>query len=178
MPERFVRRRRAPDHRAPQSQLGDPLEFARAVGDIFERDQRDAHQTVGIIRAKLRQPVVVGFEARGLQSGVFDSEQRHAQGGVQHFGANPVDFLVLDSLHRVPMALGMIALGLFHEIDQILAAAAGGESAGDRKRSDPRRDKHMAGLPFHLDHPRSAVLEPDVEPIGPQIWRLHHMGIR
>src|SRR5579875_63533 len=158
MPERLVGRRCAPDHRAPKSKSGHALQLARAVRDVFKRNQSDADQAVGIVFAKVGQPVVIDFETGGLQLSVVDTEQRHPQCGVKHLGHDTVDLLVLKALRRIPMALGIVTLGLLDEIDQLPAAASRSESPGDGKRPDSGTDENIAALAFGFDYAGSAFL--------------------
>src|SRR5216683_2309947 len=171
----LVLRWRAPDHRTAQALLRTAVQLLDPRWNIFERNERGADQTLGIVRAELREPVVVRAEACALQVGVAQVEERHAEGSVEHFGLDAVDILVLDALGRVPSARTRCLVASFHVLLQFFAAAAGTEAArhGERTKPRAREDKTLA---VRLrDYSWSLVLKLFVDMVDPEVRGLHHM---
>src|SRR6185437_1766630 len=68
-------------------------------------------------------------------------------------------------------------LAAFHELLEFLSAAACGKTSRDWKRRQTRSDEHIAAL-VALDYPRHLVAKFPVDPLDPQIGRLHHVRVR
>ena len=102
-------------------------------------------QPFAIMGGILREPVVEGAKTRLLEFDILQREQRHPQRRVQHLGGDPVNFLVLDPLGRVPAAgtRGFVALAQL--LLQFLAALAQSPTGGDREGADTPNDKGVAG---------------------------------
>src|SRR5260370_9800811 len=125
----LVLRWRAPDHRTAQALLRTAVQLLDPRWNIFERNQRGADQTLGIVRAELREPVVVRAEACALQVGVAQVEERHAEGSVEHFGLDAIDVLVLDALGRIPSPRPRCLVPSFHVLLDLFAAPSGAQAA-------------------------------------------------
>src|SRR5712692_1702590 len=174
----LVLRWRAPDHRAAQALLRTAVQLFDSRWNIFERNQRGADETLGIVRAELREPVVVRAEACALQVGVAQVEERHAEGSVEHFGLDAVDILVLDALGRVPSARTRCLVASFHMLFELFTAAAGAEAARNRERIKPRAGEDKTLAVRLRDYSWSLVLELFVDMVDPEVRGLHHMRIR
>ena len=112
----------------------------------------------------------------------MQAEQRHAQRGVQDFGLDAVDILILDALDRIPSArarglVALVLIGVAEERLELLAAAACGKSAGDRERRDVGRDEEELALGLALDDLGRAIAPFAIEACGPEVGRFHHVGI-
>src|SRR5713226_6608611 len=171
----LVLRRRAPDHRAAQTLLRATLQLLNPRWNIFERNQRRADQALGIVRAELREPVVVRAETCALQVGVAQVEERHAEGSVEHLGLDAIDILILDALGRVPSARTRCLVASFHVLLQFFAAAAGTEAARHGERTKPRAREDKALAVRLRDYSWSLVLKLFVDMVDPEVRGLHHM---
>ena len=176
---RLFARRRTPDHDAPHTVPGPPLQLLDAGLNVFERNQRDPEQAFRVIAAKFAQPVVIGPKTRLLELGVVQTEQRHAERGVQDLGLNPINLLVLDPLGRVPAARPGALIALFPGFGQVFGFVAGGKATRDRKRPQTLDTEKMAFLPvIALDNAGRPVPVFCIQAGLPQVGRLHHMRIR
>ena len=135
-------------------------------------------QPFAIVVGVLREPVVEGAKTRLLEFDILQREQRHPQRRVQHLGGDPVNFLVLDPLGRIPAAGTRGFVTLAQLLLQLFAALAQSPTSGDREGPDTRSDKGVAGPGRMFDYLGRPIPETVVEPRGPQVGRLQHMGIR
>ena len=90
-----------PDHRAAHALFGDPRKLGHRRRNIFQRDEPQRNQALGVVAAILGGPVVERAEAGGAQLGVIQPEQRHPHRRVDDLGLNAVAVQVLEPVGRV-----------------------------------------------------------------------------
>jgi hypothetical protein len=142
-----VGHRRVPgQHHAAQAELPDLPEIADAVVHGAHRGLPDAQQPLGMGGAVLGDPQVVGVEARLLVLEVRVVAEHHADGRVEHLGADAVARLVREPGFGVPApAMQVLEAGPEHR--QVLRRLAGG-----------RDESHRDGLVEAVDDEEIAAL--------------------
>jgi len=127
--KREILGRRGPNQRARQTLLGRIGQIPSGLLRIVERDQRQALEPLGGVRAKFRKPIVVDLKASSLKSRVADPKHAKAQGGVEHVAGDAVQVHVFHSLRRVPTAAMRASVGkAFEELLQLLERFVGAEA--------------------------------------------------
>ncbi len=167
-----VGHRRVPgQHHAAQAELPDLPEIADAVVHRAHRGLPDAQEPVGVRGAVLGDPQVVGVEARLLVVEVGVVADHHADGRVDHLGADAVARLVREPGLGVPAAA-------------VQVLEAGPEHGELRRRLTRRGDEpHRDGLVEAVDDEEIAALgvvhesgspvpEARVDPGGVGVGRL------
>ncbi len=87
------------------------MKFGDAILGRAHRNLSQAMQPVGRLGAIFSQPAVVGFEAGLLEVEVRVIAQQHADGGIDHLGADAVPVLIGEAVLGVPAAAPEIGEG-------------------------------------------------------------------
>src|ERR1019366_5655358 len=156
----MIRRRRTPYHRALETLLRRALQLLDAFIDVVERHHRDAREPAWTIPAIVRQPIVVGAEARRAQRTILQLEKTHAETRVENLGEDTVAFLVLEAQLGIPCARTHAGIAARHLFGEVLGIDAGDRKARHWKWTQTLGDEKIAlALAGALDHARRAIEE-------------------
>src|SRR5260370_198380 len=154
-----------PNHRALHPPLGDPRQFSDSRSNIFQRDQAERDQPLGIITAILSRPIVICPEAGGTQFDIVKTIERHAHRGIDNFRPHAIEVLVLYPCGRIPNALRRSIKSLLVVLRQIFRFDAGAEERRDRDRINLLTDEELAILAIHAA-PRGLMVSVAGQPMG------------
>src|SRR5262249_36102013 len=112
------------------------FKFFHPGRNVFERDERSANQTFGVVRTEVRQPFVIDMEAGPLQVGISETKQRHSQRSVENFGFDAINVLILDAFGWIPPTRPGRFIALFQMLLKFGATLPDTEAAGNWKRVD------------------------------------------
>ena len=165
------------DHDPAQAFVGHALQLAYGLLDILHGNQTQTNQALGGVTDKFGYPVVIGPEARPLKVGVFEVEEEHAEGRVQHFSLDPVDILILEPFDRVPTARTRLLVADVLIGRQVFGVLARGKPATHGKGCEPFRHKKAARFVLIVfDNARRPVSKAPVHTVNPEIRGLY--GVR
>src|ERR1700747_3720819 len=102
----LVLRRRAPDEYPSQALLGTAFEFLHPRRDVLQFYGAEANEPLWIVAAILGGVVVESAEAGRPEFSVVEPVQEHPHRSVEGLRAHAVAILLLQTLGRIPHALG------------------------------------------------------------------------
>src|SRR5713226_3366151 len=163
-----------PKSSRPSSPAWRSASVQRLRSNIFQRDQAERDQPLGIITAILSRPIVVCPEAGGTQFDIVETIERHAHRGIDNFGPHAIEVLVLYPCGRIPNALRRSIKSLLVVLRQIFRFDAGAEERRDRDRINLLADEELAILAILAAHRMwRAIAELLIDSLGPYGWRFN-----
>src|SRR5262249_42171113 len=175
----LVRRRRAPDHRALETELHAAFQLRGPGLGIIERDHGKAGHALRRMSAVCGQPVVVDAEALLLEPGVLEPEDAEAERGIEHVGFHTVPLVVLQALRRIPAARPRVGVGaLGQKLGQLFWRLASRQTDADGMRGIAFvQEVGALETRWIHDQPRRPVAISTIDALDPEAGRLTHVGI-
>src|ERR671925_1180801 len=134
---------------------------------------------VGIRRAVIGEPAVVGAAHRGGQAGILDGTREQAEARIEKGGIDAVGIHVDDARVRIEAALAPFGIFQGVGLDDALPGADGTQAADAPRVAEQLAFDAQALLSVLVDHePRPALAEFGIDIPVPEIERLEDVTVR